>query len=208
MSGYNFLDYFYQMFSRNNKDNDMEISSNSDMEISSSSSNNVMSISSNNSNKVYTPPFTPSFILTKDNARVHLMIQKETWGIDDNYNIEPFVSDIRIAALYKQYDKNVIPAPTLLTRKLLCIGLRRLLNDRNSGIKKKSIIVLEADPSKNDNLIKKVYLPMYFELIAPGEGVEYNSNNNTNNYKDFGKGGLMKSTVGRTIQWCNEKQWE
>ena len=78
MSGFNILDYFYQMFKGDNEEEDMEISSNNDMEISSFPSNNDMSTSSNNSN-VYVPPFTPSFILTKDNARVHLMIQKEFW---------------------------------------------------------------------------------------------------------------------------------
>ena len=94
-------------------------------------------------------------------------------------------------------------APKGLTRKSLCIALQRLLNDNE--ITNKSIIVLEADPSINNDLITKVYKPMNFELLAHGDGIKYN-NRNTKTY-NRGKGGLMKSTVGKTLKWCNEKRW-
>ena len=42
------------------------------------------------------------------------------------------------------------------------------------------------------------------ELVerAHGDGIKYN-NRNTNTY-NRGKGGLMKSTVGKTLKWCDE----
>jgi len=148
----------------------------------------------------YERPFSPTIILTKDNAKVQLMVQEEIWDKDAGYDIVPFTSQVRIAALYKHTNKEENPAPKGLTRRLLCIALQKLLNDNE--ITNKSIIVLEADPSINNDLITKVYKPINFELLAHGDGIKYN-NRNTNTY-NRGKGGLMKSTVGKTLKWCDE----
>ena len=48
----------------------------------------------------YERPFSPTIILTKDNAKVQLMVQEEIWDKDAGYDIVPFTSQVRIAALY------------------------------------------------------------------------------------------------------------
>jgi len=57
-------------------------------------------------------------------------------------------------------------------------------------INKKSIIVLEAAPSKNNNLIKKIYIPMGFKP----EG-DYNEHVDLHMH-------LLSSNIERVLKWC------
>ena len=71
---------------------------------------------------------------------------------------------------------------------MLCYALTLLLH--HDRISETDVISLEADPSPNNNLINKVYIPMGFELVAEtGDSIT---------------GGLMKSTVQEILDWCKE----
>ena len=131
------------------------------------------------------------------NTNIVLVVEKERYEYEDDLNttrFKPFTSDIRLAALYRQYDKNKHPASKGETRRLLCDALQRVI-DTKEDINYDSIIVVEADGSPNGNLVKKVYIPMGFERVTQYmDGIDFGGDEDTT---------LMKSKVGTLINWCN-----
>jgi hypothetical protein len=125
--------------------------------------------------------------ITGKNAQIYIVIEKEKFT-KKQYKLikEPFTSSIRIAGLYSRQDEKKPRAPKNYTRRMLCYGLYLLL--QHNIIYKSDIISLEADPSDNNNLVNKVYIPMGFQLVAKTE----------NNIS----GGLMKSNVKTILSWC------
>lgn len=125
--------------------------------------------------------------ITGKNAHIYIVIEKEKFTKKQYKMIKvPFTSSIRIAGLYSRQDEKNPRAPKNYTRKMLCYGLYLLL--QHNIIYKTDIISLEADPSDNNNLVNKVYIPMGFKLVAKTE--------------DNISGGLMKSNVKTILSWC------
>ena len=130
-----------------------------------------------------------NYDISEKNAKILFSIIDETWETNTHYvtEFEPFKSQLRIASLYSQHDKRKPRAPKGFIRRRLCEQLQKMVDDNVLNLD--SIVVLEADPSENDNLIKKVYEPMGFELKS--------------RYKDFETGGLMSAKVKDVFKWCN-----
>lgn len=127
--------------------------------------------------------------ITGRNAQVFIVLGKETFTNKQYKELKKNItSQLRIAGLYSCKDKKKPSAPKKYTRKMLCYALTLLLH--HDRISETDVISLEADPSPNNNLINKVYIPMGFELVAEtGDSIT---------------GGLMKSTVQEILDWCKE----
>lgn len=130
-----------------------------------------------------------SLEITGRNAQVFIVLGKETFTNKQYKELKKNItSQLRIAGLYSRKDEKKPSAPKKYTRKMLCYALTLLLH--HDRISETDVISLEADPSPNNNLINKVYIPMGFELVAEtGESIT---------------GGLMKSTVQEILDWCRE----
>lgn len=127
--------------------------------------------------------------ITGRNAKVVISIEKEIFTKKQYKFLEKSLeSNIRVAGLYSKYDENKSRAPKGYTRKMLCYGLYLLLE--HGLINLNDIISIEADPSPNNNLVNKVYIPMGFEMVAKTS--------------ETITGGLMKSNVKRILSWCNK----
>ena len=127
--------------------------------------------------------------LSGKNARVVLNIETEKKEdyIDWYPNLpDDFYSDIRIHFLYRREIDEEAPAPKDYTRKMLCYGLLYCIEQ--GFVNKNSIITVMAEYSKNDELLKKVYIPIGFKVITVDKDDDTT---------------LMKSTVGRLLSWCN-----
>lgn len=127
--------------------------------------------------------------ITGRNAQVFIVLGKETFTKKHYKELkENVTSQLRIAGLYSQKNEKKPSAPKKYTRKMLCYALTLLLH--HNHISETDIISLEADPSPNNNLINKVYIPMGFELVVEtGDGFT---------------GGLMKSSVQQILLWCKK----
>jgi hypothetical protein len=141
--------------------------------------------------------YDTNYVITMDNdsleingknAQIFLIIKKETFT-NEHYKLlkNSFTSDLRICGLYSKKDENKPRSPKKYTRKMLCYGLYLLLQHHKISLT--DIISLEADPSPNDTLVKKVYIPMGFELVASTS-------------QDI-TGGIMKATVKTILSWCD-----
>ena len=127
--------------------------------------------------------------LSGKNARVVLNIETEKKEdyIDWYPNLpDDFYSDIRIHFLYRREKDEEAPAPKDYTRKMLCYGLLYCIEQ--GFVNKNSIITVMAEHSKNDELLKKVYIPIGFKVITVDKDDDTT---------------LMKSTVGRLLSWCD-----
>ena len=141
-----------------------------------------------------------SLIYTFDNAKIHLIIEDTLWKKDDYYTDieESFKSSIRIAGLYSQIDKSKPRAPKGLVRRRLCKLLLEMVI--NNKLKLDSIVVLEADPSVNNYLVKNVYEPMEFKLeSAPLISTEERTYENGRLLEG---GGLMSAKIEDILEWC------
>lgn len=124
--------------------------------------------------------------ITVDNAKVGITLQTDIFKKNNYYKLkENVVSQLRINSLYSRVNKEKPRAPKNLTRKMLCYGLLLLI--KKGRIHLNNIISLEADPSDNNNLINKVYIPMGFTLEAMDIENE---------------GGLMSAKVSTILNWC------
>ena len=129
-----------------------------------------------------------------DNSRtlnITLMLMAEVWEEElDGYTLDqPFTSQVRLAAYYSKGCKD-LEDDLLTPGKMLCMLLKQLVCEKKLTFE--SIIALEADPSKRDALVKKVYEPMGFEFKSPSivEG-----------HGELCGGALMAATVG--VICCN-----
>lgn len=127
--------------------------------------------------------------ITSENSKVIFSIEKEVFTKKE-YKLlkKPVKSNIRIAGLYSRYNEKKKRTPKGYTRKILCYGLYLLLD--HGRIHLDDIITCEADPSENNNLVNKVYLPMGFEMVAPTSEVI--------------TGGLMQSNIRTILSFCNK----
>jgi hypothetical protein len=130
-------------------------------------------------------------ILEGKNAEVMLYIKKRK---KENYKDYPnlpnnFYSDIHLASLYRQTSEDEPPAPKNYTRKMLCYSLLYCIKQGYID-KEDTVITLEAEYSENDELIKKVYIPMGFEVIGKDK---------------YDASILMKSTIEKLLFWCHKK---
>lgn len=124
------------------------------------------------------------------NALVFIFLKEETFTKQHYPMLEKQVSSsIRICGLYSKVDENKPRSPKKYSRKMLCYGLHLLLLHGKISIS--DIISLEADPSENNNLVEKVYIPMGFHLVAQTS-------------PEVKTGGLMISDVRTILSWCNE----
>lgn len=127
-------------------------------------------------------------------VNITLALKKEIWDEElDGYSLwddQPFTSDIRLAGYYSEGSH---PGESH-AGQMLCMLLKQLVCDKK--LTSESIIVVEADPSKGDALVKKVYEPMGFESRASSI-VETSS--------PFCGGALMAATVG-VISKCHDAQ--
>ena len=122
-----------------------------------------------------------------NNAFVQLVLDDEIWTKESYYNLkESFKSNVRLCAYYSQKNKNKDKSPKGQVKEMLYYLLNKLISKYNYN--KDSIIVIEADGSDNNELIKKVYEPMGFTFLSADKFAE----------KDWpgGAGGLMMSTIG------------
>ena len=100
-----------------------------------------------------------------NNSYIEILNKLEHWSKIDGYDIKkPFTSNIRLLSFYSQMDKNKQRTFKGETTTLLYYGLTYLLN--KNIIHKNMIIVVEADPSLNNNLVKKVYQRIGFNILA------------------------------------------
>ena len=122
------------------------------------------------------------FEVKYDNCFISFLIEKEVWeknGLYKNLN-KQFNSNIRLISFYSQYDINKPRIKKGLSKKLFYYSLNYLLSKKIININ--DIIVLEANPSNNNSLVEKVYIPMGFKII-------------TNEYNDFSGFTLMSCKV-------------
>lgn len=142
-------------------------------------------------NKNYTVNFSKNELeISGLNALVFIFLQEETFTKKNYPMLEKQVtSSIRICGLYSKVDKNKPRSPKKYSRKMLCYGLHLLL--LHGRISLSDTISLEADPSENNNLVEKVYVPMGFQLVAQTS-------------PEVKTGGLMISDVETILSWCNE----
>lgn len=99
------------------------------------------------------------------NSYIGLLTKLERWSIEDGYDIKkPFTSNIRLLSFYSQMDKKKQRTCKGETTTLLYYGLTYLLN--KNIIHKHMVIVVEVDPSFNNNLVKKVYQSLGFNILA------------------------------------------
>lgn len=129
--------------------------------------------------------------LSEGNARASVLVQTETWCDDDGYEggdeTPPFTSAARLTELYAQHDDALPRAPRGLARELLCQALRTLTAGSSDGaLRASDVLVLEADESEGDELVRKVYAPMGFKVVA---------------VEAWGTT-LMRGTVGGVLRWC------
>ena len=122
-------------------------------------------------------------------VNITLVIKKEIWNEElGGYSLwddHPFTSDIRLVEYCSEGSDNLCESHA---NQMLCMLLKQLVCDKKLTLE--SIIVVEADPSKGDALVKKVYEPMGFTSRASSI-VETSS--------PFCGGALMAATVGVTI---------
>ena len=121
------------------------------------------------------------------NARASVLVQRERWTSDDGYRLDaPFESAARVTEVYAQFDASLPRARRGLARELLCSILRTLVRDKL--LRPCDVLALESDHSDDDQLVRKVYVPMGFAEAGrecADEGVV-----------------LLRSTVGEVLRWC------
>lgn len=126
------------------------------------------------------------------NAYVHLVVKNETYDGNGGYsgyngfNIKNYHSNVRVSSLYRRKNQKKPQAPQKFTRKMLCYAITYLCE--HGMINNDSIIALEPDPSPNNNLVNKVYIPMGFQIIGILHPGVY----------------LMSSNIRTTLSWCDE----
>ena len=130
-------------------------------------------------------------IVEGKNAEVMLYIKDRKKEDYKNYANLPidFGSNIHLASLYRQTDEDLPPAPKNYTRRMLCYALLYCIKQKYIR-KEYTYITLEAEYSENDELIKKVYMPMGFEVVGKDK---YNEMT------------LMRSTIEKLLYWCDKK---
>lgn len=131
-----------------------------------------------------------TFVVKGKNAYLMIVLQKDTFKKKSYPSLkkQSITSDLRIAGLYSKKNKNKQRAPKNFTRKMLCYALETLVEQKR--ITKNNIVSLEADPSPNNNLIKKVYLPMGLKLQQQD---------------DNQSGGVMTASVKTILNWCSNQ---
>lgn len=131
-----------------------------------------------------------------NNAFIQLVLDDETWTKKLYYNLKKsFKSNVRLCAYYSQKNKHKKKAPKGQIEDMFHYLLIKLISKYNYN--KESIIVIEADGSDNNELIKKVYEPMGFTFLSADKSAE----------KDWpnGAGGLMISTIETILNKKNKK---
>ena len=130
-------------------------------------------------------------IVEGKNAEVMLYIKDRKKEDYKNYANLPidFGSNIHLASLYRRIDEDLPPAPKNYTRRMLCYALLYCIKQKYIR-QDYAYITLEAEYSKNDELIKKVYIPMGFEVV----GKQKNSDLT-----------LMRSRIEKLLYWCHKK---
>lgn len=126
------------------------------------------------------------FRVSQDNARVSLLVRRERWCDADGYeDCDAFDSSVRLTEFYAQHDPSRPRAPKGLPRRMLCLALQVLLDE--GDLERDSVMVLEADASDDDLLVKKVYRPMGFATMS------------TEQYGTT----LMMADVRGVLKWCH-----
>lgn len=124
-------------------------------------------------------------IMTQGNARVSILVNQEVWCDDDGYaDCDIFRSSARLTELYARYNDAMPRAPKGLARRMLCLGLGTLLEE--GFVHPEGILVLEADESDDDLLVKRVYRPMSFDVVGR---------------EKYGTA-LMFSVIRDVLRWC------
>ena len=95
--------------------------------------------------------------ITYKNAYIHLIVGKDYYKTDKQ-SIE---FELILGHIYSKWDKNKNAAPKGLARNLLCKLLLELIE--KNVINKKSIILLEAEPSLKEKLLD-MYKGMGFKV--------------------------------------------
>ena len=135
--------------------------------------------------------------ITYKNAYIHLIVGKDYYNTDKQ-SIE---FDLILGHIYSKWDKNKNAAPKGLARNLLCKLLLELIE--KNVINKKSIILLEAEPSLKEKLLD-MYKGMGFKIEEYIDKKEYPEFKN-NRFKEYSDGAVMTATVGKVLNWCSKK---
>ena len=157
-----------------------------------------------------------NYTINFQNAYVHIIVGREQYPLTP-----PITFDLILAHLYSQWDEKQTSAPKGLTRKLLCELLLELI--RKNIIKNNSVILLEAEPSKEEKLLT-MYQGMGFKIrdyidqskfedifqlnldqIKTRQLIANAVINEQSSKTHLGRGAIMTSTVKEVINWCNDK---
>ena len=135
--------------------------------------------------------------ITYKNAYIHLIVGKDYYKTDKQ-SIE---FDLILGHIYSKWDKNKNAAPKGLARNLLCKLLLELIE--KNVINKKSIILLEAEPSLKEKLLD-MYKGMGFKVKEYIDKKKYPEFKN-NKFKEYSDGAVMTATVSKVLSWCSKK---
>ena len=130
---------------------------------------------------------------------ISVVLKKEVWEEElDGYTLDqPFTSDLRLAGFYSDVSSGTIPTIALSpASQMLVMLLKQLVSEKKA--RPDSVIVIEADPSEDDALVRNVYKSIGFEWRAPSI-VEASS--------DLCGGGLMCATIGVICDTCASSGW-
>ena len=127
------------------------------------------------------------------NMDVEITDRKVCFGAEDGYQLSSQVQcDGMIHKLYSQQDESVSRAPRGLPRAVLTRALQVAVEQRI--FTPSSLILLEADPSK-DGKLEKMYIDMGFEMLGRAHMSDYVKK------EGLACGALMGITVGDLLAW-------
>jgi hypothetical protein len=165
---------------------------------------------------VNSKPATPKIVykyngkqvsVSQDGAWIYIRIQEKTWKENDDWYQqlkEPVKSGLHIDEMFASDNVEDEAARIIgkghVRKKLLCYLLRDLMEKKHATLD--TVVSACVMDSRNDELIKKVYNPMGFELRSRGIGGRTREGKLT--LSDTG--GLMTSTVKKIIQFCEEAE--
>jgi hypothetical protein len=134
--------------------------------------------------------------VTQYNAIIRMSVPGKKWEADSLYPTldDTFTSDLHILGMYAAPvgKRNQEIGKGQVTKRLLCYGLKHLIDNNFEGVCMDSVVSAEVDQSPEDNLINKVYRPMGFKLRA-----RMFEDEKLNKF-----GGLMTSTVKDIMAFC------
>jgi hypothetical protein len=140
-----------------------------------------------------------TYTMDYKSAHISITIKNKKWSATSGVFYYPtlidkagkYSCDIHLDLLFSNSNTLQPKVERGITRKMFCWMLDAFL--KSGKINNNSIISLEAMSSTNNNLVKKVYIPMGFKMIAPSHGDKVHG------------GGLMMSSVKKVLKWCDYK---